>query len=391
LTSPVTILTLESWLSSFSHDCFSAGFAQREAWLLHTYFEGGKVVMNRCARPRRRGAFTLVELLVVIAIIAVLIGLLLPAVQKVRGAATRMQCSNNLHQMGIALHAFDGVYNRLPAAMIHSGRYNYTKVTPNPKPYRGPEVNYTGQPYKVYNHTGFVALLPFIEQEPLFKRYNYQCVGSTSNPYSLPLGPDPSNNPNYAVSNADIKIYTCPTDESPAPEVTYKAGTNDFYARNDARRGNYLFNAGAYTDYDRPWTDTATEYRGPFGNDGAIGLNRVKDGTSTTLAIGESKQLHTSSAYGPYWGQGTHTAVHGRTIYDTPPHKYALPNYPLGNCSGSNQLKCQYAWGFGSWHGGVTNFLFLDGSVKGIVDGIDYTVFRALGTPEGGETVNGDY
>src|SRR5438309_9823550 len=131
---------------------------------------------------KRRG-FTLIELLVVIAIIAILIALLVPAVQKVREAAARASCQNNLKQMGIALHSFANNYKgRLPAAMINSGRCNVAGGT-NGMNYKGPEVDLqavygrggTGDPqnYRVLNHTGFVAMLPYIEQNALFAQYNY--------------------------------------------------------------------------------------------------------------------------------------------------------------------------------------------------------------------------
>jgi len=346
-------------------------------------------LFRRGPRPQPRLAFTLIELLVVIAIIAILIGLLLPAVQKVREAAARTQCTNNLKQMGLALHNFANNANgRLPAAMIHSGRYNNATA----KPYEGPEVSYKGQPYKVYNHTGFVAMLPYIEQNALFSQYNYQYISNGSNPYNLPLGTDPSPNPNRVVASNTIKTYSCPADVSPPPVMSTTDAAGSFYERGvngslpGVARSNYLFNTGVNTDYDAPWATTASGTRGAFGNDGAASISSMVDGTSNTIAIGESSQTHTSTLFGPYWGAGTHTAVHGRgTLVDF------TPNYPYGTCAGNANRKCTYAWGFSSMHTGVTNFVFCDGSVKGIRDGIDYLIFKALDTPEGGEVISGNY
>jgi prepilin-type N-terminal cleavage/methylation domain-containing protein len=126
---------------------------------------------------RDRLGFTLIELLVVIAIIAILIGLLLPAVQKVREAAARMSCQNNLKQMGIAVHSYHDANGFFPPALVNSGRWNCGVNCPQSLSWFRDDPQ-----WYVYNHSGFIFLLPYIEQDNLYRMYDFKVPGALSSP-----------------------------------------------------------------------------------------------------------------------------------------------------------------------------------------------------------------
>lgn len=338
--------------------------------------------MHRVNDSRRSG-FTLIELLVVIAIIGVLIGLLLPAIQKVREAANRMKCSSNLKQMGLALENYHNTYGIFPPAKVNSGSAGI---------YTASNSFYPGKAF-VYNHTGFVFLLPYIEQDNLYRMYDFSYPSSNSSWAGTPLamGGLPNNHPNVTVVGTRIPTYECPSDLPPT--VENEAGTGA-YARTNARRSNYLFNCGQTNDYTLTYNASAAT-SGAFGTNGGARLEQILDGTSNSIAIGEAKQMHTYAGYGPYWGSGTHTAVQAYVgdvwAASLPPDGFNV-NYPWGLVVDKQSGKAgflQYAWGYGSWHTSGANFLFCDGSVRFVQDSISFPLFRALNTINGGELVNG--
>jgi prepilin-type N-terminal cleavage/methylation domain-containing protein/prepilin-type processing-associated H-X9-DG protein len=339
-------------------------------------------------RPYRL-AFTLIELLVVIAIIAILIGLLLPAVQKIREAAARMSCSNNLHQIGLAAMNFESTYGYLPPGInvspnSQSGNGNAYVIGP---PYAGP---YTGI---------LVYLLPYMEQSPAFNQIPPDAFipGTTRGawaystaPYDFQVNPNagwwPSNNGTGIApwaQNVKIKSYECPSDNvyenlstaNGGPIDAYWVEGGSFYIDyiydvpgfgHEVGRTNYMANAG----YEGPCdgckdTDTfkkltlALKYMGPYYQNSKTKLVSMGDGTSNTIAFGETTA-------GPDVGP-RHFAV-------TWPGAGGMPTR-WGLAQGASGGP----WNFSSRHGPVINFAFGDGSVRPITKTADYNAFIAAG------------
>jgi len=326
--------------------------------------------MNKRARLRNVG-FTLVELLVVIAIIGILVALLLPAVQSAREAARRMQCGNNLKQLGLALHNYHDTYRTFPPALLGSGRYDDT--------------NYHLSRGGVKNTTGWALMLPFFEQNVIADSYDYGRCSSMSSPYGATVaGTDMENDTLY---NTALSVLECPSHPESGFVSDYDAGGTSFYARRKAIRTSYLFSTGSTTDYSAAYdTYNGYIYQGVFGNDGAARFAALTDGTSNTIALGEGAggRFKTSSHYGPWGMTGTHTCCHGyvpsysSSTLSTAYADIYSPNWNINEDYNADPDKRSYAWVFNSLHPGGAEFAFADGSVHFLAETIDYLTLQRL-------------
>jgi prepilin-type N-terminal cleavage/methylation domain-containing protein len=331
-------------------------------------------------RFTRQSAFTLIELLVVMAIIGVLIGLLLPAIQKVREAAARTQCANNLHQIALAAAHFESTNGALPPGILISPK------SKNPNPRASQDVE--GPPY-AGPYTGVLAfLLPYVEQESIYqqldpKLFQYNTTagawGFNTPPYDFdtpggyPPGGQPFGTGFPAVCNTTIKTYECPADaDRPSISPQLSSGVIDACCWWDGSglgldwiwdwpifghelgQANYLGVSGRVsiapdTHVYSDGTKKATI--GPYYQNSRTKIADITDGTSNTLAFGES--LGGRQTGGPrdfrlsWMGAGCLPAYGGLPAASTGP------------------------WWFSSNHPGIVQFEMCDGSVRGIKKGID--------------------
>jgi prepilin-type N-terminal cleavage/methylation domain-containing protein/prepilin-type processing-associated H-X9-DG protein len=342
-------------------------------------------------RLTRRHGFTLIELLVVIAIIAILIGLLVPAVQKVREAAARITCSNNLKQISLA-------------------NMNYESTNGTFLPGVGKNGCCWG--------TWMIPILPYMEQDNLYKYYsNFGGLDSVPiNSPGPPGGPRYSGGTNAVVAQTRLKAFTCPSD---TPQ-SYSSFT----------KHNYVLNAGNTTFYQvalplgcTPGTAGCTPFGGaPFGwyensdlnndstypynavasnpNNGRMGRPRkiaeILDGTSNTIMASEALQGRGSDLRGYTWWGG----AAGFTAYLAPNSNqpdvitggYCTPTTsPKMPCTATSTVTAARLMGARSLHTGGVNVSMCDGSVRFVRDSIDINTWRALSTAQGGEVFNADF
>jgi prepilin-type N-terminal cleavage/methylation domain-containing protein/prepilin-type processing-associated H-X9-DG protein len=342
------------------------------------------------AGPRR--AFTLIELLVVIAIIAVLIGLLVPAVQKVREAASRIRCANNLKQLGLAMHNYEGTTTHLPAAF-------HADVPPA----------WAGLPPYFFSWSALADLNPYLEQTAIYNAMDL------SQPIYVPPNFNISPGNQFAVSQV-VKLFLCPSDKMQPVSAAY--------GESIIGPTNYAVCVGSGTTNGGPPFGSPLNSDGMFMAKDPLRITDVMDGTSNTAMMSESLLGDgPENASGPTI-PGSPQTVYAYTGFGVPIsdatcaaaqlwnisnrrgfmwasgemrcasyNHYYPPNAPQCDCV-TNDLTTYTSMAFRaarSRHPGGVNVLLGDGSVHFVSQSISLNTWRALSTRAGGEVLGNDF
>jgi len=312
------------------------------------------------ANPRRQRGFTLIELLVVIAIIGVLIALLVPAVQRVREAAARTQCRNNLKQIGLGFHNYHAARNRFPPGFA-------SKAAFTDGPGTGP-----GWGWGAY-------LLPYLEQDNLYRQINF--------------AKDIADPVNAQARVQSLPIFLCPSDNPRSLTTTVSDGAGNPIC--DVAFGNYVGMAGVYEVSGYP--DTSNGSPGVLLRNSRVRVTDIIDGSSNTLFVGERAWMWQGKVRSPMttWVGAVTKAVIPQTL--NPALGYELEGVMVLTNSGTiaegrvpnNSL--DHVEDANSNHSVGVNFLFGDGSVRSIQNTISPAAWVGLTTRDGGETVNLDF
>jgi prepilin-type N-terminal cleavage/methylation domain-containing protein/prepilin-type processing-associated H-X9-DG protein len=312
---------------------------------------------------RDKHGFTLVELLVVIAIIGILVAMLLPAVQSAREAARRLQCANQLKQIGLALHSYHTAVSAFPPGVISqiaSSKTSNCNIVGLP--------SQGGAPWSIH-------VLPFLEQQNRYDRFDFS--GSF---FGLKHTPVPT-------TNDAEQMQRNPSFECPSDPNSGRGWPN----------GNYVGVMGGGATPDCTGTGAYAGrvkfYNGIFHNNSRISIADVRDGTTNTFLVGETRYLELPAPSGGIWGATWSAGIwlhsHGESsLYTT----LAAAHLPInGVDKDPNQVSTMGDQSrlFGSLHPGGCHFAMADGSVHFISQSIDLAVYQGLGARNDGLPIGG--